>query len=132
MREPSAVTTACSRTNATRMKRVRKLPTIAITTRPPASTIRQNRAERLPRRHSHQSPPDRAIPPNVIAVSIPGFTMPPPARPRMPPERLKKNSTFQNKANRLCKKARASSLSSLVGGGFWRGIADLFRGQRAP
>jgi hypothetical protein len=31
---------------------------------------------------------------------------------------LKKNKTFQNNANRVCRKARASSLSSVVGNAF--------------
>ena len=96
---------------------MRKVPTTARTIRPAPSTIRQNRIDRLPRRHSHQRKPDRTIAPNVITVSGPGFTIPPPARPRRPPGRLKQNNTFQNNANRVCRKARASSLSSVVGDG---------------
>jgi len=124
MTEPSTVTTECSRTNATRMKRVRKVPTTAMSSRPPPSTIRQNRLDRLPRRHSHHRAPDRTIPTKVIAVSGPCFTIPPPARPRTPPARLKKNRTFQNNASRVCRKARVPSLSSVGGNGFGRGIGD--------
>ncbi len=67
---------------------------------PAPSTSLQNRTDRFPRRHSHHRVPDSAIPPKVIAVSVPGFTIPPPASPSTPPARLKKNRTFQNNANR--------------------------------
>ena len=91
---------------------------VATISKPPPSTIRQNRIDRFPRRHSHQSAPDKTTAPNVITVSGPGFTIPPPARPRTPPASVKQNNTFQNNANRACRKARASSLSSVAGDGF--------------
>ena len=58
--------------------------------------------------------------PNVITVSGPGLTIPPPAAPSTPPARLKKNSTFQNNASRVCRKARVSSLLSAGGSGCGR------------
>jgi hypothetical protein len=72
--------------------------------------------DRFPLAHSHQKKPAWAVANSTITKSTPGSAIAPMA-PSPLLSRVMKNSTFQKSVTRACRKARPSSLFSLLGDG---------------